>query len=225
MQPYQLITSAVYIVLLIMYLFSETSGNFKRRCVNKIAMASVFLIYALVEFFRFYNGGLSYWLLLLPALVLAWLGDVLLLWSFFKGGVAFMLGNFFFASFLITDMCVQRAEFSRIWWCIIVFAVLFGTITLLAFKDVYKFGKDKPVMLLYMFSVTLHGSLALALAAARPCAGTVLLGIGLALFMVSDYFLMTYKFVKKTNWILRCNSSTYFFGMLLVALSMTYLFV
>ena len=50
----------------------------------------------------------------------------------------------------------------------------------------------------------------------------MLFGIGLGLFMISDYFLMIYKFKYHKNWILRCNSGTYFIGLLMVVLSLMY---
>ncbi len=60
----------VYMTLLISYLFSETSGNFRRRAVNKIVLASLFALYS---FRNFAAHGLALVLLrgrLLPALEL-----------------------------------------------------------------------------------------------------------------------------------------------------------
>ena len=51
----------------------------------------------------------------------------------------------------------------------------------------------------------------------------LLLGIGLTLFMVSDYFLVVYKYKTKRKRTLRLNTSCYFLGMMLVALSFSVL--
>lgn len=46
-----------YVAVTIAYLFSETSGNFKRRAINKIFLASMFLIYAIVELIHYKTFG------------------------------------------------------------------------------------------------------------------------------------------------------------------------
>ena len=56
-----------------------------------------------------------------------------------------------------------------------------------------------------------------------PGAHNLLLGIGLGLFMVSDYFLVVYKYKTKRKRALRTNTACYFLGMMLVALSFSVL--
>lgn len=210
----------VYLALLGAYFFSETSGDFRRRAVNKIIMASLFLVCGTIWFF--WKGYSGWRLVVLPALFFAWLGDVLLLWSFSKGGVSFMVGNVFFILYETLLMKEAGIPFARIWWCGLLFLGLWSMVVVLAKRKWIDFKKYEPTLILYMATVTGHGTLGLGLAANVPGLHALLLGIGLAFFMVSDYFLMTYKFKYHKNAILRCNSGTYFFGMLLVALSFSF---
>ena len=88
-----LVFIVAYMAVTIAYLFSETSGNFKRRAVNKICLASMFLIYAIYATIRHGNLGVTLQSLCLIGVFLCFVGDVWLLWSFSKGGVSFGIGN------------------------------------------------------------------------------------------------------------------------------------
>jgi len=59
------------------------------------------------------------------------------------------------------------------------------------------------------------------LAAVCPSPGVKLFGAGVFLMMISDYILSVHKFKHGANWILRCNSASYFVGTLLAALSLS----
>ena len=78
-------------------------------------------------------------------------------------------------------------------------------------------------MPIYVTTVTSHGMLSMAVASAVGGIHMILLAAGLVLFMISDYFLTTHKFIKHEKWVLRCNSGTYFTGMLLAAVSFTFI--
>ncbi len=85
MSIYQIVFVILYLGTLVSYFFSETSGNFKRRVVNKIILASLFLLCFLVAFGRHYQLA-SFHAIAIAAFIFAWLGDVFLLYSFMKGG-------------------------------------------------------------------------------------------------------------------------------------------
>lgn len=229
MNIYQIIFSVVYIALLVSYLFSETSGNFKRRAVNKIAMASMFLIYAAVEIVRPLAGGNGMLCvpsvekcIILAAFVFAWLGDVVLLWSFMKGGIAFIVSNVFFSVYLIMVVYSNRIPFVRMLPAVILYVLLIGTVITLYKTKKINFGKIGGAMVIYLASVTLHGCLSIGVLMNVHQTHIVLLCCGLILFMISDYFLTTDKFIHPAKWVLRCNSATYFSGLLLACLSMSY---
>jgi hypothetical protein len=76
-------------------------------------------------------------------------------------------------------------------------------------------------MAFYLSSITLHGLLGLISAIFIGTTPLVMMGIGSLLFMASDYILTIDRFViQKNKWIVRCNSLTYFGGLLLIVLSM-----
>jgi len=214
---YQHLFIIVFLGVLVSYFFSETSGNFKRRVVNKVILATLFLAYFFAAFARNYSLD-SFHALAVAAFVFSWLGDIFLLFSFMRGGIMFMIGNLFFFAYellLCRDLGIDP---SRVWWFSLIFAAGWG-----GFFALYLRGWLKipfKIFILYIATVTLHGSMGIAMAAARPTPKMALFGVGLALFMVSDYFLTLHNFkFKESKAILRLNSGTYFTGMLLAALS------
>lgn len=218
----RIIFVVVYLALLCTYFFAETSGIFKFRVVIKVSMASLFLAYFLAEFFR--NGFLDnrYAWFCVAAFVFSWLGDVLLLFSFFKGGVAFMTGNAFFTIYLAFEYVKHELSFASVWWVIPLIVLPSSIFFILYFTGKVDFKKIGVLMPVYVTTVTLHGMLSIVLAAYTQDLHNVLLATGLGLFMLSDYFLTVHKFIYKKNWVLRCNSGTYFIGMLLAALSFSF---
>jgi len=211
----------LYVSLLISYFFSETSGNLKRRSINKIILASMFLAFGIIQYILNYNF-FSYHLILLLAIIFAYIGDVVLLYSFIKGGLAFIISNIFFFIYEWMIIGFNKVPFSSIWYFIPLFIFMWGTFACLTLKRFLNFKKKTIPILIYVFSVSLQGTLGLLLAIYFANLKMILLGIGLTLFMISDYFLMTHKFKCHKNWILRCNSGTYFIGLLLVVLSLMY---
>ena len=206
----------VYMVALFSYFFSETSGNLKRRAINKIFLSTMFLLLGMVSYALNYSF-FSYKLFCLIAIFFAFLGDVFLLYSFTKGGILFIISNIFFFVYEWIFITYSDISFVDIGWFILLFISLFGTFFILTIKKVLNFKTKNIQILTYVFCVTLCGSLGITMALRFMNTEMVLFGIGMGLFMISDYFLMVYKFKKHKNWILRANSACYFIGLLMVA--------
>lgn len=220
MTIYTGIFAVLYLVTLCCYFFSETSGNFKRRAINKIILASEFLLFAIVVYFTKYPPN-TYHAVLMLAIAFSWAGDVLLLFSFVKGGVPFSIGNILFVVYMVLYMDKLGVPFARVWWCIPLFIVMWGTLHALTMKG-WLNGKHKVGFARYCLSSTAHGCLGVAFAAACPTPRVLLLGAGLMLFTISDYFLALHNFkAPQSKTILRLNSGTYFIGLLLIVLSLT----
>lgn len=221
MNPFCIVFIVLYLGVLISYFFSETSGNHKRRAINKIILASMFLVFGIVMYCLHYDF-FSIHLIMLLAIIMAYVGDVWLLYSFTKGGISFIVSNVLFFSYEWILVGMNNVPFSRIWWFIPLFILTWGTFLTLTILKVLNFKTKTIPILSYVCSVSLHGTLGLALASYFATTKMILFGVGLFLFMISDYFLMTHKFKCHKNWILRCNSGTYFIGLLLVVLSLMY---
>ncbi len=217
-----IIFCVAYVAVTICYLFSETSDNFPRRVINKVILATMFLCYGFSAYALNYEIK-SWHILFMVALVFSWLGDVVLLYDFNAGGILFIIGNVAFFIYSILLMIDMNFTFAKVWFIIPIFILLWGTMFVITQKKKLDFGKLRPALLAYLFSVTLHGTMGIGLAVNAPDAKTLVFGLGLILFMISDYFLMISKFgYPKSKTLLRCNSSTYFIGLMLIVISMNF---
>ena len=208
----------LYLALLGLYLFVETGDSFRRRAVNKILLSSLFLFFG--QFWFWTNGYAHGWsFLALVGLFYACMGDALLLFSFGAGGAAFAVANLCFIGYTFCTLFYGGAFLKALLWLIMGLAVFFGLFFWATLSKWIDLGEKTALALIYLLSVTLHGLMGLLCALYLPGAHTLLLGIGLALFMVSDHFLVIYKFKTKNKRTLRINTACYFFGMMLVALS------
>lgn len=219
MELWQIIFSIIYGLLVVTYVFTSTGQNFTLRVINKIAMSASFVTLAFACFFL--KSNLPPWrYLALLAVVLCFLGDVLLLKSFSKGGFAFSFGNLAFFVYLICYVVALKVHFLHVIWFVL------PVIALVLLDEKFLLCKiKKPALKLkctgYLATVILHGFLSLALVVVHPTFETALLAMGLVLFMISDHFLLSGKFVffgKK--WPQIGVTFTYYPGLWLVALSL-----
>lgn len=227
MKIYIIVFIIAYLIALVSYFFSETSGNFKRRAINKILMATMFIGYATVEMFHFSQWGDKLTVEALIGMFFAYIGDILLLWSFSKGGIAFGIGNVILFCYMVKYLIANGVAFSSFWWFLIIYAVLVGTFCILWFKGWYDYKEKpamKPVFPLYIGTVSLHGTISIAALALLPFSPRVaLFCAGMILYMISDYFISLHKFkFKESKAILRLNSGTYFLGLMLAAVSFSF---
>ena len=211
----------VYALLLCVYFYTRTSGNVKARAINKYIMAVMYMVYAIVMFHVKDLSGYHY--VMMSALFLAYLGDLFLVFDLNRGGDFFLAGNVCFATFYLATLTSAGVPFVKYFWVLILWAALITTFVVLANKypKVLKLGKMKYPMALYLSSITLHGLLGLTNVIFVGTTPMLVMGIGSLLFMASDYILTVDRFViQKNKWIIRCNSLTYFGGLLLIVLSM-----
>lgn len=222
MEIFTILFIILYIGCLVSYFFSETSGNFKRRVINKIILASMFFIYGIVAFSLNYNFY-SYHSLLLLALTFAYIGDVLLLFSFTKGGMSFIISNLLFFIFEIITIIIKDIPFYSLIYFVILLTIIYSIFLILVKRNVLELKNKFLPISIYIFSVVLQATLSIPIAIYLNQLTFYMLSIGLVLFMISDYFLMihTFKYPNK-KWILRCNSGFYFIGLLLIVLSLMY---
>ena len=211
-----------YLCLLGLYLFVETGDSFRRRAVIKILLSSLFLFFG--QFWFWSNGYAHGWeFLALVGLFYACMGDALLLFSFGAGGAAFAVTNLCLIGYIACILYFGGALLAALPWfgmgIMLFFGLFFGALK----SQWIDFGGKNVLAFFYLFSVTVHGLLGLTAIILLPSVHHALLGLGLGLFMVSDYFLLVYKYRSKRKRTLRTNTACYFLGMMLVALSFSVL--
>ena len=213
---------AVYLLALCCYFKTRTSDNIKHRALNKYFMATMYLVLAIVTFINKYDFA-SYQTLLMAALILAWLGDVFLVFDFGRGGDFFLAGNICFVLYeqiILVDK--GGYSFRDFAWTFVLAGVM-----LLAFiissgrwPEKLRYGKMRWPMMFYLSSIFMHGITGLALMIMMPGTNYAMMGLGSFLFMLSDIILNLYRFIFNNNkWMIRANSLTYFTGLLLIVLS------
>lgn len=212
----------VYAVALFAYFFTRTGTKLAPRAINKIILALMYLVFAIVVFNL--HGFSKHYYVMMAALFLAFLGDVFLVFDFNRGGDFFLAGNVCFSVFYLATLVNHGVPFAKFFWVFVVWAVLIATFLTLFVKlpNVFKMGKKRLPMTLYLASITLHGLLGLASLILIGGTAFLLMGIGSLLFMASDYILTVDRFVVHNPWIVRSNSLTYFSGLLLIVLSLLF---
>ena len=216
---------AVYLTALCCYFYTRTSGNIKYRAVNKYFMATMYLALAIVTFITKYEFA-SYQTLLIAALILAWLGDIFLVFDFNRGGDFFLAGNICFVLFEQIILVDQGSYwFNDFAWTYVVVILMLAVVIFASgrWPDKIKMGKMRWPMIFYLSSIFMHGITGLALMIMMRGTSYAMLGLGSFLFMISDIDLNLYRFVFNNNkWLIRFNSLTYFGGLLLIVLSTVY---
>lgn len=216
-----IVFSVIYALFLCAYFVTRVGDNIKHRAINKTILATMYLVYAIA---MFHVGGFSgYHHVMMVALFLAYMGDLFLIFDLNRGGDFFLAGNVCFATFYLASLKAANVSFVNYFWVFIIWAVLISLFIYLAKKypNVLKLGKMKYPMALYLSSITLHGLLGLVSAIFIGTTPLIVMGIGSVSFMISDYILTLDRFViPKRKWLIRCNSLTYFVGLLLIVLSL-----
>lgn len=216
---------AVYLAALCCYFYTRTSGNIKYRAINKYFMATMYLGLAIVTFVNKYEFA-SYQTLLMAALILAWLGDIFLVFDFGRGGDFFLAGNICFVLYEQIVLVDHGGYwFNDFAWTYVIAGLMLAAVIFATgrWPDRIKMGKMRWPMIFYLSSIFMHGITGLALMIMMPGTGYVMLGLGSFLFMISDIDLNLYRYVFNDNkWLIRINSLTYFSGLLLIVLSTVY---
>lgn len=212
----------VYLITLFCYFFTRVSENKTYRAVNKYIMATMYLVLAIITFFRKYEF-VSYQSLYMAALLFAYFGDIFLVFDFGRGGDFFLAGNICFIIYEQIVMVDHGLTLKDFWWTFLLAGLILGTFIVACsrYPDRIRMGKMRWPMTCYLSTIITHGITGLALVILLPGTNFVTLGLGSFLFMISDMILTAYRFIFDNNkWLIRANSLTYFVGLLLIVLSM-----
>lgn len=221
MEPFQLILMCVYIAALGAYIFVKSDPKlFALRVIVKMTLAAIYLALAVVN--AFYGKGQTFFkVAVIIACAFAFAGDLLLLFkkTFMLGVSCFFLANLTLLSSeagFISNLALAFGDFAL---AAVVFLVFFGGLAAMQLTGLISFGKRTVPLNIYIAVSSLSGSLGLALAFKGFGLMSSLLGLGAALFMVSDYIYGAYVYKFKSRVVSAANSVFYFSGMFLVALS------
>ena len=216
-----IVFTVIYALFLCAYFITRVGDNIKYRAINKYILATMYMVYAIVMFQT--QTLMLHHYVLMAALFLAYLGDLFLVFDLNRGGDFFLAGNVCFATFYLASLNIAHVPFSKYFWVFIIWAALISGFIVCAnkFPKVLKLGKMKYPMAFYLSSITLHGLMGLTAVLFLNTTPFIVMGIGSLLFMASDYILTVDRFIiQKNKWIIRCNSLTYFGGLLLIVLSL-----
>ena len=212
----------IYLLALCCYFHTRFMEDKKYRVINKYFMATMYLVLALITFFRKYSLA-SYQSLYIVAVILAYFGDVFLVIDFSRGGDFFLAGNICFTVYEMAVLADHGFTFKDYGWVYLLVLIILGCFIFACSKypDKIKMGKMRWPMTLYLTTILTHGFTGLAMVLYLPGSKFVLMGIGSILFMISDMILTAYRFIFGNNkWLIRANSLTYFVGLLLIVQSM-----
>ncbi|MGI6607832.1 MAG: lysoplasmalogenase family protein [Erysipelotrichaceae bacterium] len=155
-------------------------------------------------------------IILMTAFFFSYLGDVVLLWSFKKGGYAFMTGNVIYCIYLF--IIHYQYHLWQLWVVVIMITLLYALYRYFVKSGILDLG-GMEAFNYYMISVISQGSMGAVMALFTSVDVYRVLSIGLLLFMISDFFISFQNFYsKESKLIKRCNSITYFSGMMLIAI-------
>ncbi|MBQ6654843.1 MAG: hypothetical protein IJM79_04895 [Erysipelotrichaceae bacterium] len=211
----------LYLIALFCYFFTRTSRTKKYRAVNKYIMATMYLIYGICHTAA-RQTFVSYHTMLIVAFILAWFGDIFLVFDFGRGGDFFLAGNLCFIFYELMVMVEHGKNFSQLCWIFAVVALMLSCFIYACgrWPEKFRLGKMRWLMTFYLSSIYTHGITGLFMALLLPGTRFTVMGIGSFLFMISDIILTLYNYVFGENkWLIRANSLTYFVGLLLIALS------
>ena len=176
-----------YSAFLVSYMILKTGNRFPLRAANKILLAAMYFANGIFLFIQ--NGSNPELFTVMVALFFAFWGDVLLLFVFKYGGISFSVCGLLFTFFCISNMVRCKASPSFYIIGVAIILVLFSFFGLSERRKWVYIKSGKIFSYIYMVITTLQGAFGLSLALCERTTGTLLLGIGLALFMISDYFL------------------------------------
>ena len=213
--------TGIYLVTFFAYMFTTSLGDHKARGINKIFLATLYVLLGLSLFIKNREWG-SIDIMVLIALVFTAIGDVVLMFRFNLGALFFTIGNLsiFVYDFLLLES--KGVHFSNYWWFLFVYIFFVGGYWLLErFGTHFKIDKkDRLKAFGYLALVSLHGSLGLTMYFLTDYSPAIMLGIGSFMYMMSDYVLCSYKYsLKHEVSVHKLNTFLYFAGILMVAWS------
>lgn len=200
----------------------------ERYVLADILKGSASLFFVLLGLLCFKENPSSLSRLLLIGLFFGMIGDILLnlRYVFPKNGQKiFLLGilAFLIGHILYLIALLQKADHTKVWYFVIIGAVLAALLLIYIFKTMEVKTAFKIFGIFYLGAVFIMTAVALGIAVSTPSKGAWIYAIGAVLFTASDVVLIFNTFSGVTKFSLRITNLTlYYIGQLLIALSLLY---
>lgn len=192
---------AAFVVVAVVHLVRCYQRNLGLSDITKFLLMPLLAAFYLAASFA--AGFTLMTVLVLAALVLFWIGDMLLIYdweraSFFFGMFTFMLAQI--ALIVVSVIFFSRVSFPIIAGLILipVFIVIF-TVKVIFLRKPFAFIGLQAVATMYLLSTTVLSYLLVMLAIANPSVLTVLMAIGGVGFMMSDYHVIQEYYIGGNN--------------------------
>lgn len=208
-------------IFLILTTYSDTLCKY--RVISKAITSALFIFIGV--FCAIESENIHFYLLLLPAFIFCFCGDVILAFKDSTGakkyliyGIgAFLLGHISFV--FAWDRLAAFSSFD------LILPVLCVIATYLMLKtDKMDGGKLTPYAVIYSFFVALLFSKGISLAFRSPDMGTIFILVGTALFFISDTIILFLYFHKsKRRYTTFFNLLTYYSAQLILSASILYM--
>ena len=185
----------VFIIAGSVHLIASLKHNDRLRGISK-----VFILSSLLGWYCFRAAEINAAVVL--ALLFSWLGDIFLIpkgikW-FTAGGISFMISHFFFILSYLPQ--INFSAVPPLW--IVLAALIYAVAVFFEFKALkpYILKSIFVPMIVYLIINGAMNCFAFYQMLSMPCAATVLIFVGAALFFCSDAVLFFVRFNKNTRW-------------------------
>ncbi len=221
---------AAYAVMLIFYLRAETkntgAAGFRKATGTKLTLSGLFCVTAVISFYMMLRYGHSsdilytMQMLVMLGLFAAFAGDFFLQYiridtkKYMIGIACFTVTQVLF----IVSQTILNMLSGWLLTLVIMAAVLAGILVLMK-RQGWKLGKEKKLLTAYTVLLTFMMAKSVATMFHDKTIGAVFMGVGAALFLLSDLFLGIWNYRSNRRVYANLNWITYFSGMLLIALS------
>lgn len=221
METSEIIFTVIYFAILALYLYAGSSSNKVFRIGTKAALASTYLIYAIViASVNMLGDGRS--LLFLLGLFFLYLGDIILPFYFNHGADMFLAGNItliLYQNFLVAwngGNFFPQLYFLLPSYLIIVALILYAVY---GKEKIFEIKGMKVPVVIYLCTVGLTCFSGINLLCIYHSSLAGLFGLGSILFFLSDIVLCLDKFRSPRKWFMKpLNSALYFTGIYLYVL-------
>lgn len=219
--------AAIYLVLLARLLqIAGSPRRFHRYTAAKTTTSIGFLVVALLAYSLGQGGmGRRFWILF-GAMLLCAVGDLLLGLANNGHGIhsrTFLRGLLCFGAAHIVFCVFYAVKTPPAWHDLILPILLLAVTMLLSYRGLLRLRKLRIPAFCYCFLVGLMCSMAIS--ALFPAHGTaqLLCAAGSVLFLISDCIIVfLYFYIRQRPWMRIANLTTYYLGLLFLALSAAY---